>query len=336
MRKACAVLLLVAAAAPAAEIPVTVLPLSHITIHPEHSAPATVESLNNADLSAEVTARVSAIPARVGDRVEAGDVLVRLDCRDHESRLAAQQATLLQLQAQQRLAGNQLDRARNLNRDRNISEEEVDRRNTDLAALDAQLKAQAEGVRQAELNVERCTVRAPFPAVVAARLTDVGSLANPGSTLIRLVQLDKLEVVAQVRPDEAFESTAADQLEFVYLGKRYPLAVRRVLPVVDPATRTVEIRLEFIREAAPSGASGRLAWRSPGAYLPADLLVRRGNILGVFVLVDGRASFHPVSQAMEGRPARIDLPPNSLIIAEGRQRLQDGDAVRIIEPDPGG
>jgi multidrug efflux system membrane fusion protein len=335
VRNLLAVLSLVPTLASATEIPVTAVPLSALAIQTERSAPAAVESVNNADLSAEITARVSAIPVRVGDVVNAGDVLVRLDCRDYESRLAAQQASLLQLQTQQKLAANQLGRARNLNRDRNISEEEVDRRSTELAALDAQIGAQTEAVRQAELNVERCTVRAPFRAAVTARLTDIGSLANPGSTLVRLVQLDELEVVARLRPGEAIETSEAKQLEFVYLGQRYPLAVRRTLPVVDPTTRTVELRLEFTGAAAPPGSSGRLLWQSPGTYLPPDLLVRRGDALGVFVLVDGRASFRPVGEALEGQPARVDLPAGSLIISEGRQRLRDGDAVRAVAPASG-
>jgi len=332
MRSLLVSLLLITPWPSAAEIPVTVAPLSGLVIHPERSAPASVESVNNADLSAEISARVQAIPVRVGDVVDAGEILVELDCRDFESRLAAQQATLIQLQSQQTLAASQLGRARDLKRERNISEEEVDRRNTELAALDAQIKAQSEAIRQAELNVERCTLRAPFRAAVTARLTNVGTLANPGSPLVRLAQLDELEVSARVRPDEAAEGAEADRLEFLYLGRRYPLEVRRILPVVDPVTRTVEIRLELMGEAAPSGASGRIIWRSGGSYLPPELPVRRGGELGIFVLSDGKAAFHRLEGALEGQPARVELPGDSQIIVEGRQRLQDGDAVRISDP----
>jgi RND family efflux transporter MFP subunit len=331
MRSPSIVLLLLLAEIAAAEIPVTARPLADLVIHPERSAPASVESVNNADLSSEITARVLTIPVRVGEVVNAGEILVQLDCRDYQSRLAAQQATLVQFQSQKALAESQLDRARNLKRERNISDEEVDRRDTELAALEAQIKAQTETIRQAETNVERCTVRAPYRAAVTARLTDVGTLANPGSALLRLVQLDQLEVSARVRPDEVEEGAAAERLEFVYLDRRYPLKVVRVVPVVDPATRTVEIRLEFVAEEAPSGASGRLIWHSAGDYLPAELPVRRGGTLGVFVLTDGEAAFHPLEGALEGQPARVGLPADSMIIVEGRQRLQDGDAVRVGE-----
>ena len=101
--------------------------------------------------------------------------------------------------------------------------------------------------------------------------------------------------------------------------------------MVDPATRTVEVRLEFSGEMAPSGASGRLVWRNAGSYLPAELTVRRGGTLGVFLLRDGKAAFQPLESALEGQPARVDLAGEVSIIVEGRQRLQEGDAVRIAE-----
>ena len=324
-------LLLLTSAALAEEIPVTVRTVAELAIHPERSAPATVESLNSTELSAEITARVLAIPVRVGAVVEAGARLVELDCRDYHSRLAAEQATLKQLQAQRQFAVHQLERARNLNRQRNISEEEVDRRGSERAALEAQEAAQKEAIGQAERAVERCILHAPYRAAVTARQTQVGALANPGSPLLRLVQLDSLEVSAHVRPDEAREGAEADPLTFLYLGERYPLQIARIAPVVDPATRTVELRLRFTNAAAPAGASGRLLWRRAGASLPPELAVRRNGQLGVFLLADDQARFQVLPEAMEGQPIAIELPPQTRIIVEGRQRLQDGDAVRPSE-----
>lgn len=331
MRRLHTLALLFSASVMAAEVPVTVAPLASLAIQPERSAPATVESLNNADLSAEISARVLDFPVRVGDRVATGDLLVQLDCRDHESRLTAQRATLAQIESQRRLALGQLERARSLRRDRNVSDEEVDRRASELDVADAQVRSQAEAVRQAQLNAERCEVRAPFDAVVTRRLIDVGVLASPGSPLVRLVQLDELEVSAHVRPAEVEEGAAAGRVDFVYLGTAFPLSVRRVLPVVDPTTRTVEVRLVFTGEKAPPGASGRLTWRSRGLHVPADLLVRRGADLGVFAAEGGRANFHPVPEALEGQPARLNLPGTSLIVVEGRQGLQDGEPVAVAE-----
>ena len=65
--------------------------------------------------------------------------------------------------------------------------------------------------------------------------------------------------------------------------------------------------------------------------LPADYLVRRDGKLGVFILDGETARFHPLPQAEDGRPARIELDPDTRLIGDGRQRLRDGDAVRQSE-----
>ena len=314
-----------------AATPVTTRAYVDVQIHPERSAPAEVESLNDAELSAEITARVDRIPVRVGDQVRIGDLLVELDCRDHASRRKAQQATLTQLEAQQRLAASQLERARNLRERRGASEEEVEQRETELLALDAQLAAQREAIAQAELNVERCAIRAPYPAVVTARLASEGPLAAPGTHLLRIVQTDAIALSAKLRADELRDSTAADALLFDLQGERYPVALRRAVPVVDPRTRTVEVRLTFPERAPPPGAAGRLVWRSPAPHLPAELLVRRDGTLGVFVVESDTARFRPVPEAQEGQPVAIDLPPGTRIVVQGRERLGDGEAVQTAD-----
>lgn len=306
---------------------VTTKPVRDLQYHPERSAPAEVVPLNDARLSAEINARVLQIPVRVGDTVTAGDLLVSLDCREYASRHDAQKATRRALESRIRLARTQLTRAKDLKQKRNISQEEVDRRETELLTLRAELAAQKEAETQAALNLERCQVTAPFQAVVKERLASVGTLAAPGTPLLHLVQLDDSEISAQVRPLTADEGAAADSIEFSYLGRRYPLHTLRALPVVDPKTRSVEVRLGFDGDSAPPGASGRIHWRAAAPYLPADLLLRREDSLGVFLLEKGRARFHTLADAREGQPARTDLPADSQLIVEGRHRLQDGDAV---------
>lgn len=314
-----------------AATPVTTRPLADVLIYPERSAPAAVESLNDADLSAEITARVERILVRVGDEVQLGDVLVELDCRDYRSRLAAEQATLRQLEAQHRLAASQVDRARNLRERRGASEEEVEQRETELLGLDARLAAQREAITQAELNVGRCAIRSPYRAAVTARLADEGTLATPGMHVLRVVQTDALELGAQLRSDEVADSRAAASLAFEAHGQRYPVEIRRAVPVIDPRTRTQEIRLTFPDQAPLPGTAGRLVWRSATPHLPADLLVRRDGRLGVFVADDGAAQFRPLAGAQEGQPAPVDLPLDTRIVVAGRERLGDGTPVRAAE-----
>lgn len=305
-------------------VQVTVRPAAELLFYPERSAPAEVVPLNDARLSAEINARVLEILVRVGDQVAAGELLVRLDCRDYAYRVEAQQAGQRALSSRLSLARTQLKRGRNLKKRSNISNEEVDARETEVLSLEAELAAQKEEEKQARLDLERCEIRSPFPAVVSERLASVGTLAAPGTPLVHLVQLDGAEVSARVRPLEADAGAQAESIHFSYLDRRYPLKLLRALPLVDPRTRTVEVRLGFAGDAAPPGASGRIHWSSAAAFVPAELLVRRDGRLGVFLVNDNHARFHPLPEALEGQPARAELPADARVIVQGRHSLSDG------------
>ena len=126
---------------------------------------------------------------------------------------------------------------------------------------------------------------------------------------------------------------AAQALLLESSGERYPLRLLHLTPAIDPLGRTREARLGFVDQRALPGAAGRLVWRGAAAHIPADWLVERDGRLGLF-LVDGAvARFAPLPAAIEGHPAEVaDLPPHSLVAGEGREALQDGDAVIIDRP----
>jgi len=314
-----------------ADVPVTTALLSDLLVTPELSAPASVVARSAPTLASELDARIESIPVHVGDRLAAGDLVAHLDCRIYESRLRAARATLGQLDAQRELAARQLKRAVDLQSKKGISDEVVEQRQADLASLESQTMAQQESIAQAAIQVERCSVASPFPAVVTERLADAGSLANPGTPLVKLVQLDDLEVSAELRPGEANQIQAAAEVWLDYEGGRFPLQLRRLVPVVDQRSRTQEARFVFAERAAPPGASGRLAWRTADSVIPAEYVVRRDGKLGIFYLNDGRAHFHPLPGALEGQPVAVSLPHATRVIVEGRQRLADGDTVMAAD-----
>ena len=307
--------------------------LGELLRQPEFSVPASVEPLNAPSLAAEISGRIESIPVHVGDRVRAGDLLAGLDCRIHRSRLQAHKAQLKRINAQRKLARTQLQRARALNEKQTISDELVDQRNTELLGAQAEFEHQQEQIRQAEIDVERCEITAPFDAIVTQRLGQVGGLATPGTPLLDIVQLDNPEVSAEVSNAEAATLEQAKSLTFEYDGTDYALRLQHLLPVVDERTRTREARLLFTAAAAPVGAAGRLMWQGVADELPAEYLVRRNGRLGVFIAERDTARFYPLPGAREGQPVRLDIPGDRLLVTEGRQRLQDGDVIDILRQD---
>lgn len=299
------------------------------------SAPATVVARDAPALATEIEARITELPVSVGDRVESGALIARLDCRRFESIAKAAEAELARTRAQQSFARAQLIRARDLQRKKSISKEILDQRRSELAVAQADIGIREEQLRRARIDVGHCELRAPFDAVVTARKASVGSYAMRGMIVAELIALGSQDVSAALRVgtdhDEAARLQEAVVITFDTNGSRYPVRLRALLPNLDPTTRTREARLVFVAEPAPAGAAGRIIWQTGQRLLPADLLVRREGALGVFILDSDRARFVALSDAQEGRPARAGLDPDARLISDGRQRLRDGDPVRQVD-----
>ncbi|NVK40548.1 MAG: efflux RND transporter periplasmic adaptor subunit [Oceanospirillaceae bacterium] len=293
----------------------------------EYSAPARVVAEDHSLLSAQISGLIDAIRVRVGERVVAGQALVQLECHDYDLALQQARSNLDSLDARIRLAHQQLERAKTLVKQRNASVELRDQRQSELDQQVAERAGAVLVIDKAQLAVKRCSVNAPFDGVVTERLASEGSLASPGTPLLKLLRDQALEVEAEVPLEQVESLRRAQQRAFVNDGRRYPLTLRSVVPLVDSRTRTRPIRLVFGDDAALAGSSGRLVWQAPQPRLPASLMVRRGGQLGLMLYDGGRARFAPLPDAREGQAAEVDLPRGSLVIVEGQQVLNDGDEV---------
>ena len=310
---------------------VTVLPYAEIRQYPEREAPATVLGKNEARIAAEVSARVMAIPVDSGDKVKKGQVLVQLDRKDAELAQARAEATVAQATARLRQAQAQMDRARSLREKNFISAEALTLRETELAAAEADVQSGRAGRDSAARGVEKCTLVAPFAGIVRSRTAQVGELAAPGTVLLSLADTSELQAVAQVQTNDAQGLTAAAPVTFRLGAVRHALKPLNISDAISRESRTVEARFRFTDTPPAPGAEGALVWSDPRPHLGADYILRRNNSYGVFVLESGKAKFHTLPDAQEGRPTVANLPADAQIVVRGRHALQDGMKV-IVEP----
>jgi len=304
-------------------------------------ASARVESLDQAVVAAEITARVADVPVRVGEVVSAGQVLVSLDPADYELARRAAEAQLEVARAGQDMASLRAERARRLAPDQFVSEDQLLEAETRLRQARAERAAAEVELERAELLLSRTRVLSPYEAVVQSRLIGAGALAAPGTPLLELVAVDRLEVSSGIASQLIDGLSQSTTIDFVDGDTRYPVRILRVSPLISPGARQREVRFEFIGAMPPPGSQGTVAWIDPRPVLPADYVVRRNNSLGVLTVdpdqvVGSTATvrWQLLPQADAGRPVQVDLPLDALLIAEGRQRVQPGDSVRIDAEAP--
>ena len=196
-----------------------------------------VEADRQAVLSAEIAALILETPYDVGDRFDAGDVLVRFDCSLYEAQLGGAQAALSG--ANSTLANNQQLAAYN-----SIGQIEVQ------LARAAVLEAQAE-VLIGEVVTERCLLTAPYDGRVLERLAQPHESVEAGQELIQVADDGAIRVTLIV--PSLWLSWLAVGADFDFLvdetGRSYPAIIDRLGAHIDPVSQTIEVRGRFVGDA---------------------------------------------------------------------------------------
>jgi RND family efflux transporter MFP subunit len=137
------------------------------------------------------------------------------------------------------------------------------------------------------------TIVAPFDGMVVSRYVDPGDLANPGMPLMVVESGGAREAVLAVPPDLAVVLVTGDSLEVAgHDGRSTIAAIRTVAGGADQRSRTVEVRA-LLPTDWPTGMSvtGYVpAGTREAVVIPDSVIVRRGQLTGVRVVTDGRAT----------------------------------------------
>ena len=162
---------------------------------------------------------------------------------------------------------------------------------------------------RASLNLTRvrvatCIIKSPFRALVTERTSSVGNYAEVGKTLVRILDIEQLEISAQVYAQDVKQLKSGNALFFEHDDNSYPVNLRSILPSINSETRNREIRLLFQNGPALPGAAGKLTWRDKRPHVPGNLIVKRDGELGIFDLENKKARFIHLAAAQAGRASQ--------------------------------
>jgi len=213
----------------------------------------TVAAVQGVTLSADVPGVVASIDFESGERVAAGDVLVRLDTRQERAQLEA-------AEAQSKLARLNLERMENLRRKEVASPAELDRATAEHDQAEAR-------VAELRATVERKEIRAPFAGVLGIRQVNLGQYMTAGDPIVPLQSLDPIYVNFSV-PQREFGSLRVGAEVRVAADSTTPGAVGHITAinsVIDEATRNIQVQATL---------------KNPGGKLRAGMFVRVEVISG--------------------------------------------------------
>lgn len=318
--------------------PVASLSLSRGTVLIEAFGTGSVESRRTINVGFEVTGRVERLEADQGDTIHRGQELAAIDDETFQAEvdLAREEITLAESslvrleteidRAEAVLAGaaSNLARVRPLVESRVASAEELDvaveRHKVGLAELARAQAADEEGKRllataqrklqRAEVDLARTVVISPVDGVVLKREREVGDVAVPGASVLRIA--DTGTIWASVWIDEtylpALKTGMAARIELrSNAGEILPGTLARIGREVDRETRELLVDVSFDTPPDDLFFGQRvdlrieLSRRADVLRIPRGALARVDGDEGVFVIDDGRAQFRPLRLGAHGR-----------------------------------
>lgn len=303
---------------------------------PEVLMPGTIVSVNDSLIAAQIAGRVNWV-AREGTQVSQGDVIARLDDRDFQFQVNSAKSQVTRLEARVAFLKTQLSRFQKLAATNNTTASRLDEAENNLLVTAQDLNQARIALMQAELALDRTTVRAPFPGRVVERLAQVGEYRGPGQQLVRLVDTTHLEATVQAPVKLSPYIRSGQNVSITVNDKQYEAKVRATIPVGDDISRTMEVRVDIpagdwvvgsaIQVSVPSNQPEKvvavnrdaLILRVDGTYIfridednkAERLKVRTGGTSGSKVAILG------------------GLSEGDQVIIRGGERLRPGQAVRL-------
>ncbi len=294
------------------------------------SLPADLRPMRRAVLAAEVAGTVEKLRVDEGDAVGKGKVLLTIESRAAEQRLAEAEAV-------ERHRLELFRRAEKLLARKSITEQQYLDAVTERDVAEAQLAA-------AQLVVEKSGLTAPWAGTVAVRRVEVGDYVVPGQAVIELLEVRRLKVRAPAPateiPNLRLGLPAEVRLD-IYPDEVFHGAVTFLATELDPAARTLDVEVQI------DNADGKLR---PGMYarleiprrtlsaailVPLAAIVELENSQVVYVVEDGlavRRSVELGSVIGDEVVVSSGLVVGEQLIIEGQRRVGPGQPVTVTQP----
>ena len=163
------------------------------------SAVGTIRAVHETTIGSKLLARVIEVNLKAGQKVKAGDILLRLDDTDLRPKLQQAKAAVASAEAARAQAVLDENRYGQLVKSHAISRQDYDKAVTALHSTQADLQRAQEAVNEVQATLDWATVRSPIDGTVIDKKVDAGDMVTPGQMLVTLFDPKRMQLVASVR-----------------------------------------------------------------------------------------------------------------------------------------
>ena len=263
----------------------------------------------------------------VGDRVEIGQLIARLDDTDLKLAEKSAAATLSAARTRQDVARINLERAQPLLPKGFISKAEYDIRRNEMDAATSAFDSAEAGLRQATNAVGYATLHADVAGIVTSVTAEPGQVLSAGQPVIKLAKAGETEIAIDIPEQEAVRLSIGQHADTSLWARPHDSLeghIREIAGQADAASRTYAVRISVnapppsMRLGMTASVSIRVDEESAPMVVPLTAVTEADGSPVVFVV-------DPVNEVVRKTPVVLDGATDSGIrIASG---LQEGDTV---------
>ncbi|HEY0723745.1 MAG TPA: efflux RND transporter periplasmic adaptor subunit [Pyrinomonadaceae bacterium] len=306
-----------------------------------------IEAEDEVTLAFRISGRVLENDRKLGDRIEPGQVVARLESQNERNTLRAAQANLVASQGQLTQARNHFERQDTLLNQGWTTRANHDQAKQALQTAESQVDAAEAQVKTAYDLVGFTELKADAPGVVTAVGPGAGEVVQAGQMILRVARRDGRDAVFDV-PAQVIRNAPSEPRITVNLTDDPKVSttgrVREISPQADPVTRTfaVKVGLNDPPPAMRLGATvtARMEGDSvPVIEIPATALTKANSQPAVWIVdpANRTVSIRNVD-VLRYDPARVavsgGLTTGDVIVTAGVQALHPGQKVRLLGLEP--
>ena len=303
-----------------------------------------IQAENETRLSFRISGRMVERSVNVGDHVEPGQVVAKLEPQDELNALRTAQASVAAAQGQLNQAQSNFDRQQTLLARDIASRAQFEQAESALKTARAQLDTAEAQLKSAKDRVSYTELRVDSAGTVIATGAEAGEVVQAGQMVIRVARKDGRDAVFDV-PAQLLRSAPSDPLISVSLSDDPAVTaigrVREVSPQADPVTRTFEVKVGLTDPPAAMRLGATVVGRmkldtAPVIEIPATALTEFDRRPAVWVVDPSSltVSLRNVEVARND-PATIaisqGLDSGEIVVTAGTQALHPGQKTRLLE-----
>ena len=285
-----------------------------------HVAEGVVEAVQQSAISAQVSGRITQLMVKAGDRVQKGQLLVKIDSQAASQQANVSQAQVSSAKAQLEVARKEYGRQQYLFNKNYLSQAALDQAEAQFKATEAGVRGSAAQAGAANTQTGFYTLTAPYSGTVSEVSATVGETALPGKPLLTLYEPSEMRVIASLPQSKVAQLPpgVVVRLELTALpeAQRWQQAKSvDVLPTADSGSQSVQVRL-----ALP----GTVARVTPGMFARAYFPLTGDNQARLLIPV------RTVVHRTELTAVYVVMPKEQVQLRQIRLGKQQGDDVEVL------